>query len=85
MDPSDLRAFALRDWAAGKRPTQQYWAERYRREGAAPAWRASAMLLDHARRLGVLGPDDPSRAGDRAHHLELCRRLDGAARAFTRR
>jgi hypothetical protein len=85
VDPKDLRAFANRDWAAAERGTQQYWAERYRAAGAAPARHAATLLLQHARRLGAAGLSDNDRRTDLAHHLELRDRLDRAARAFTRR
>ncbi len=85
VDPEDLRAFAHRDWAAAERGKQQYWAERYRGDGAAPARHAATLLLEHARRLGAAGLSDRARRADLAHHLELSDRLDRAARAFTRR
>jgi hypothetical protein len=82
---NDLRAFARRDWAGVERGKQQYWIERYRREGAAPARLAATLLLEHARRLGVAGPDDADRAADFAHHVEIRDLLDRAARAISRR
>lgn len=85
VDPNDLRAFASRDWAAAARGKQQYWAERYRGDGAAPARHASTLLLEHARRLGAAGLTDSDRRGDFEHHLELSDRLDRAARALARR
>jgi hypothetical protein len=85
VDPKDLRAFANRDWAAAERGKQQYWADRYRGDGAAPARHASTLLLEHARRLGVAGLTDRERRDDLAHHLELSDRLDRAARALARR
>lgn len=83
MDPTDLRAFVQRDWAAAERAKQQYWADRYRGEGGAPARHAATLLLEHARRLGVLDP--AHRRDDFAHHLEIRDRLDRAARAFADR
>ena len=85
MNREDLRAFAQRDWAAATRGKQQYWAERYWREGAGPARRASTLLLEHARRLGVAGLTDAHRADDFSHHLEVREQLDRAARALARR
>ncbi len=85
VNPEDLRAFAYRDWAAAERAKQQYWAERYRGAGAAPARHAATLLLEHARRLGAAGLSARARRADLAHHLELRDRLDRAARAFTRR
>lgn len=85
MDPKDLRAFANRDWAGAERGKQQFWAERYHREGAAPARAAATALLEHARHLGNAGLTDHERGADLAHHLEVRDRLDRAARAFSGR
>ncbi|MEY4636477.1 MAG: hypothetical protein RJA55_2275 [Acidobacteriota bacterium] len=85
MDPDDLRAFVQRDWAAAARAKQQYWADRYRGEGGAPARHAATLLLEHARRLGVLRLSAADRRDDFAHHLEIRDRLDRAARAFADR
>lgn len=85
MDPDDLRAFAQRDWAAAERAKQQYWVDRYQGEGGAPARQAATLLLEHARRLGVVGLSPEHRRDDFAHHLEIRDRLDRAARAFADR
>ena len=85
VDPKDLRAFADRDWAAAARGKQQYWADRYHRDGAAPARQVATLLLEHARRLGAAGLTDSERGADLAHHLEVRDRLDRAARALGRR
>ena len=84
MDPKDLRAFAQRDWAAAQRGKQEYWADRYRREGAAPARRAATQLFEHARRLGTIGRAS-DRAEDFAHHVVVRDRLDRIARALASR
>lgn len=84
MDPNDLRAFAHRDWAAAARLKQQYWADRFHRDGAAPARHAATLLLEHALRLGAVGLA-ADRADDFAHHVEIRDRLDRAARAFAGR
>jgi len=85
VDPEDLRAFANRDWAAAARSKQQYWADRYHRDGTTPARQAATLLLEHARRLGAAGLTDGERRDDLAHHLELRDRLDRTARALARR
>ena len=85
MNPDDLRAFARRDWAAAERGKQQYWVERYQRDGSAPARYASTLLLEHARRLGAAGLGEAERADDLSHHLDVRDRLDRAARALARR
>ena len=81
VDPKDLRAFAQRDWAAAERGKQQYWADRYRREGAGPARQAATQLFEHARRLGTIGLES-DRADDFAHHVVIRDRLDRVARAL---
>lgn len=85
MNPEDLQAFAGRDWAAAADAKLDYWAERFRRDGAGPARRASTLLLEHARRMGVSLLTEADRAVDLAHHATLCDRLDRAARAFAGR
>ena len=85
MNHEHLRAFAGRDWAAAADAKLEYWAERFRRDGAGPARRASTLLLEHARRLGVPLLNESDRAADLAHHAALRDRVDRAARAFTRR
>lgn len=85
VDREDLRAFARRDWAGAERGKHRYWAERYRREGSTAAWQASALLLEHARRIGAPLMNDAQRADDLAHHVDVRDRLDRAARALTRR
>lgn len=85
VNPEDLQAFAGRDWAAAADAKRDYWAERFRREGAGPARRASTLLLEHARRMGVSLLDETDRAADLAHHIALCDRLDRAAHAFAGR
>jgi hypothetical protein len=84
VNPDDLRAFARRDWDAVARHKRAYWAERYAREGAAPARQAAAALLDHARRVAG-GSVTSGRIVDLAGHLNVRDRLDRAARAFGRR
>jgi hypothetical protein len=85
MDAHDLRAFAGRDWAAAAEAKRGYWAECYRRDGSAPARRASALLFEHARRLGLPLFDGAQRDADLEHHRILCERLDRAARALADR
>ena len=85
MKRDDLIAFVNRDWDAIARGRLRYWADRYRRDGSAPARRASTMLLQHASRLGSRLLDSDLRAADLAHHLRVREQLDRAARALTGR
>jgi hypothetical protein len=85
VDPNDLRTFARRDWAAAESAKQQYWTDRFHRDGAAPARHAATLLLEHARRLGAVRPGHADRSDDFAHHVEIRDRLDRAARAFAGR
>jgi hypothetical protein len=80
----DLRALASRSWA-DERSRGNYWAERYSREGSAPARRAALALFEHARRVNSAIFGDRYRADDLAHHHRLREQLDRAARALTGR
>ncbi len=85
MTAADLRAFAGRDWAAAAAAKRDYWAQRFQREGPAPARLASSLLLDHSRRLGIAPLDEARRDADLAQRLTLRERLDRAARALADR
>jgi hypothetical protein len=85
MDPEALRRFARRDWAAVARAKRDYWAAQYRERGSGPASRAAWQLLQHARSLHPGYPAPADRAIDFEHHLDVCDRLDRAARAIARR
>ena len=85
MQADDLRAFAGRDWAAAAKAKRDYWMERYRHAGSAPARLASSLLLEHARRLGAAIFTDAHRDADLADHVTLRDRLDRAARALADR
>ena len=81
----DLRRFARRDWATADTGKGDYWAQQYRKHGAAPARQAASALLQHMR---AVQPDYPSpelRDEDLADHRSLRQRLDRASHAFTRR
>ncbi len=85
MNREDLLAFAHRDWAALGRSKREFWVERFRREGSAPARHASRLLLEHARRLDASVLTEAQHADDLAHHVVLRGRLDRAARALAGR
>ena len=85
IDPEALRRFAHRDWAGVARAKRDYWAAQYRERGAGPATRAAWQLLQHARSVHPGYPAPADRAIDFEHHLDLCERLDRAARAIARR
>ena len=84
MNLRDVAVFARRQWADGEQ-RHNYWAERYHREGSAPARTAAAALYAHARSLNSSIFDSQHRADDLAHHERICDQLDRAARAFTGR
>lgn len=83
MDPADLRAFLARDRAAVFALKRRYWADRYRREGAAAILKATHALYAQLRSRRPDFPGDSARAADLAHHVELRRKLDRAARALS--
>ena len=85
MDREAIRAFVQRDRAAVEALKQAHHARRFQERGAAAGWQAGQALWDHARRVRPDWPTARDRAEDLAHHVELKRRLDRAAHAFTRR
>ena len=85
VEREDLRAFVGSDWTRASEAKLEYWADRFQREGGGPARRASTMLLEHARRLGMSPLNKADRAADLAHHERLCELLDCAGPAFTSR
>ncbi len=85
VNADDLSRFAGRDWATAASDKRDFWAEQYRRHGAAPAWTASTALLVHIRTVQPDFPSPASRADDLAAHRSLQQRLARAAHAFTRR
>jgi hypothetical protein len=80
----DVAAFARREWA-DQSQRLDYWADRYRREGSAPARTAATALYFHALSLNSSIFDQAHRADDLAGHLRLCEQLGRAARAITGR
>ena len=85
MDPSALRQFVRRDWAAAAAAKLDYWAEQYQARGPAAARQAATQLWQHARAVQPAFPSDADRGRDLANHVDLRERLDRAARAFARR
>ena len=85
MTREEVLAFVNRDWAAVERSKIDFWAERYRAEGAAPARAAADALWRSVRQAQPDYPNTEDRARDYADHLALCDKLDRAARAFARR
>jgi hypothetical protein len=84
MDLRDVELLARRHWA-DRDQRNEYWAERYRREGSAPARKAAAALQSHARRINSRIFDEPHRAEDLKHHLHLCEQLSRVGRAIAGR
>lgn len=85
MRPTDLIAFARRDWTVLDRGRLAYWADRYRREGPGPARQAATLLYQHALRVGAPLHAERQRADDQMAHIHLRERLDRAARALAGR
>lgn len=84
MNLDDVAVFARREWAdQGRRLA--YRADRYRREGSAPARTAATALYVHALRIKSSIFDEAHRADDFAGHLRLCEQLGRAHRAITGR
>jgi hypothetical protein len=85
VDRHFIEQFARRDWQSAGASKDAYWAERFKRDGAQPAWEASQALLAYVRRLKPEFPTARDRDLDLAHHLELRLRLARAAHALARR
>ena len=84
MNLEHVAALARREWA-DPRGRMDYWAERYRADGPAPARDAATALYEHARRVRSSVFSDVYRADDFAHHQRLRAQLDRAARAVSSR
>ena len=84
MNLEHVAALARREWA-DPHERLDYWAERYRADGSAPARAAAAVLYEHARRMRSAIFADAYRADDFAHHQRLRAQLDRAARALSSR
>jgi hypothetical protein len=82
MDDDAIRAFATRDRRPVERAKRIYWSERFRRGGSEATFRAGQEIRRFARALLPGWPSRRDRDRDLAHHLELKRALERAARAF---
>jgi hypothetical protein len=85
VDPDDIRKFARRNRAEVETSKRRYWVEQYRAFGPARTMQVSRELFQYMRRLRPEWPTDRDRAEDLAHHVELKRKIDRAARAFAAR
>jgi hypothetical protein len=82
MDREAVRTYARRDWAAVQRLRLRERGEKFRKEGPSGMIRASRALWSFVRAARRNWPSARERTEDLAHHVELKRRLDRAARAF---
>lgn len=85
MDRDAVRACVDRDWAGLEQLKREYHARRVRSEDPVAGFRLSQQLRDHMRSVVPEWPTPEDRDRDFAHHLELKRKLDGAARGVARR
>jgi hypothetical protein len=85
MDRHAVEAFVRRPWGAVEALKRAYHAGRFRERGAAAGLEVAWPLWEHARRVRPDWSTPRDRAEDLAHHVELKRRLDRAARAFAGR
>ena len=85
MDPAHIRKFARRNRAEVETSKRRYWAEQHRAFGPARTVQVSQGLWQYMRRLRPEWPTERDRAEDLAHHVELKRKIDQAARAFATR
>ena len=85
VDAKAIRAYARRDWTLIERRKREYWAKRYREQGAAPLRRVADALREHLLAVRPDWPSEADREADLAHHVALKRLLDAAGDAFRRR
>jgi hypothetical protein len=82
LDPELVRSYALRDWGAVRRLHLREREARFRAEGSEGSIAASSELWRFAHSAHRRSPSPRARAADLAHHVELKRLIDRAARAF---
>lgn len=75
----DLRAYAHRPWGVAEALKQEHWARELAANPLA-TFEASQALWVHMRQINPDWPTEAERQEDLAHHLELKRTLDRAAR-----
>ena len=85
MNPADILEFARRDHEAARDAKRRFWTSAFREGGAHRTWQAAQALLEHVRGVQPGYPTHADRERDLADHLDLKRRIDGAAHAFARR
>jgi hypothetical protein len=85
MDPRAVRQFADRDRAPVEASKRTHWARQFRERGPEATLAVADALFAHARRVRPEWPTDREREQDLAHHIELKRSLERAARAVSRR
>jgi hypothetical protein len=82
MDRDAAREYARRDWVALDHLRLRERPSRFRKGGSAASIRAGRRLWALVRGIRGTLSSQRGRAADLAHHVELKRRLDRAARAF---
>ena len=81
MDDADVRAYAGRAWPAAAALKQAHWARELAADPLA-TFRASQALWAHMRQVNPDWPGEAERREDLAHHVELKRAIDRAARVL---
>jgi len=84
MNLRDVEVLARRQWADAQQ-RHEYWAERFRVDGPAPARKAADALSTYARSINSSIFDATHRREDLDHHLRICDQLSRAGRAITGR
>jgi hypothetical protein len=85
MDALAVRSFMRRAHGLVAESKRNYWARRFREQGAPATWRAGQALREHARCVRPDWPSEDDCAADLDHHIKLNRLLDRAAHAFSGR
>ena len=75
MNREDIRAFALRDWAAIAAAKADFWADRKRSMTAADVLATAEVLRQQALQVKPGWPDAAERAADLAVHVRISEAL----------
>ena len=82
MDTENLRAYLERGWRDAEQLKREHWARERAERGPEVTLGASQALWHHMRLVNPAWPSEAERLDDLAHHIELKRAIDRAARVF---
>ena len=82
MDTQDLRTYLERGWRDAEQLKREHWARERAERGPGVTVSASLALWRHMRLVNPEWPSEAERLDDLAHHIDLKRAIDRAARVF---